>query len=122
MNTPKHTPGPWQASNTDGPWLPGGDDGLVEATTPDGLFIKREICHFFIDPDDEMTLAEDLANARLIAAAPDLAAACLAFNAALPEIGMHQQGLVRAWNMAARALDKALGETVCGHSVDGGDA
>lgn len=70
----KHTPGPWKAINTEGPWIAGGDSGTVEAVTPDGRYVRREVCSFYLDTDED--LQEDLANARLIAAAPLLLEAC----------------------------------------------
>jgi len=71
----KHTPGPWQASPdyaVDGQHR-FNDWGGVEAITPDGKYVRREICTFLIDEDGVL---EDIANARLIAAAPDLLQAC----------------------------------------------
>ena len=61
---PKHTPGPWvfyaPSSWTDGL-------GYIRPDPEDGL----EIAHH---GDDDRSAAENLANARLIAAAPDLLA------------------------------------------------
>ncbi len=58
----KHTPGPWAA-------LDHPDGGVVEAI--DGDFVRREVCHYFVDLDDN---GESEANAQLIASAPDLLA------------------------------------------------
>lgn len=54
----KHTPGPWTLSKT--------DDYVIEAVKAGSPY---EVCTYMVDSDNE---AEDLANARLIAAAPDL--------------------------------------------------
>jgi hypothetical protein len=61
-----HTPAPWEATSDDG-----AEVGLVEALSVDRKHVNREICHV-LDGGD----AETSANLRLIAAAPDLLAAC----------------------------------------------
>jgi len=58
----KHTPGPWAFSND--------KDYVVEAFKEGSPY---SICKYDVNSDSE---AEDLANANLIAAAPDLLAAC----------------------------------------------
>lgn len=67
-----HTPRPWIASND------GGETEVVEALSPNGEMVVREICHAFVDDDDRETC---LANLRLIAAAPDPLEALEAFLA-----------------------------------------
>lgn len=63
----KHTPGPWLVANTHDAYAVRGDDGM------------RPIA--YIEPSEitfagkEVTTPEDKANARLIAAAPELLAA-----------------------------------------------
>lgn len=72
-----HTPGPWRVDLT-GPFTLGGDAVPVEAVTDDGKHVRREICTCLLDTDshpDGAEWQEDAANARLIAAAPDLLAA-----------------------------------------------
>ncbi len=58
-----HTPGPWVASEWDG------ETCCVEALTPDGKMVTREICHVLNPEDDQETTK---ANLNLIAASPDL--------------------------------------------------
>lgn len=73
-----HTKGPWHI-DLETPFTLGGDSRSVEALTPDGKMVTREVANLLFDtdewPDGEGWL-EDAANARLIAAAPDLLAAC----------------------------------------------
>ncbi len=72
-----HTPAPWHI-DLESPFTLGGDSRSVDALTPDGTMVTREIACLLFDtdewPDGEGWL-EDCANARLIAAAPDLLAA-----------------------------------------------
>lgn len=64
----KHTPGPWTVSTA---------PGTVDVRSPDGGFIAS------VDIDKRMALAEIDANARLLAAAPDLLIERDALRAAL---------------------------------------
>lgn len=82
MNTPKAelcgkpTPGPWMAELGE-PFTLGGDCREVVALDLDGM-VHRGICTFVLDTDGHphgKDFLEDLANARLIAAAPKLYAA-----------------------------------------------
>ena len=91
-----HTPGPWTAD-----WGVRGDDGTEEqwnVLTDDELICDLTLC------DRDMPHATVAANARLIAAAPDLLAACIL---ALSHIGNNSTfATVRA------AIAKATGEAV----------
>lgn len=57
------------SAHTPGPWAVGGDDGLIWVTPPDTR--QNVICDLQPRDADSFT-EEDEANARLIAAAPDL--------------------------------------------------
>lgn len=77
--TTKHTPGPWEATEI----------GVIAPTiTSHSNFYVAAL----IDPDN----AEDKANARLIAAEPDLLAACKAALPALREIEADAEATVLA--------------------------
>lgn len=72
-----HTPGPWVV-DLNSPLTLGGDTVSVDALTPDGKHVDREICTLMMDTDaypNGKGWKTDAANARLIAAAPDLLAA-----------------------------------------------
>lgn len=72
----RHTPGPW-AIDLERPMVLGGDSREVYALTPDGRHVERGIATLLFDTDeypDGPAYLEDVANARLIAAAPDLLA------------------------------------------------
>ena len=88
MTTTKHTPGPWSASPSPT------SDGLYHVYKADGNFLTLED-------------AEHEANARLIAAAPDLLAA-LEAAVHLPSLPAVEQ--VRVQNQARAAIRKAKGE------------
>lgn len=62
-NSSKHTPGPWEVLHC------GIDSETILVQSGDGL----EICTTI---GEQMGLPEEAANARLIAAAPDMLAAC----------------------------------------------
>lgn len=66
----EHTPGPWAATTRQGSW----DRVVFQASNP-----NTEICQMFHDGTDENLTGE--ANARLIAAAPDLLEALEAHRA-----------------------------------------
>jgi len=82
MSETTYTPGPWHFDERQAGT---GDTGSVEALTPDGKMVTREICTVLFDDDDP---SEDAANARLIAAAPALLAACKAVAEKLDYIQM----------------------------------
>ena len=74
-----HTPGPW-AIDLERPMVLGGDSREVYALTPDGRHVERGVASLLFDTDeypDGAAYLEDVANARLIAASPDLLAACV---------------------------------------------
>ena len=114
----KHTPAPWQLSTIVG-WLDG-EDCLMVGGGDDGSMIVADI-----RTDDPRYVVA--ANARLIAAAPDLLDALSAMVAVMHALWDHQEELCKsgdiprntmankpmmnAANMATDALTKAIGET-----------
>jgi hypothetical protein len=83
---PIHTPAPW-AIDLESRFTLGGDTRSVEALTPDGKMVTREVCTLMFDSDgwpDAVEWQEDVANAVLIQAAPDMLAA---LREALPQLG-----------------------------------
>jgi hypothetical protein len=63
------TPGPWWV-DLDRPFTLGGDTVSVEALTPDGRYVEREVCSCLLDTDawpDGPEWLEDAANARFLA-------------------------------------------------------
>lgn len=110
----KHTPGPWTAKFTSGAGLSVhadvskalgprySNDCPIYHTASDsvGLSIAYELWTQFPRPEWE---AMQLANARLIAAAPDLLEACQAARALTPD-GTHTASVLDA------AIAKATGE------------
>ena len=114
----KHTPAPWQLSTIDG------EDCLMVGGGDDGIMIVADIRTDFTmwsNPHDVVA-----ANARLIAAAPDLLDALSAMVAVMHALWDHQEELCKsgdiprntmankpmmnAANMATDALTKAIGE------------
>jgi hypothetical protein len=96
----KHTSGPWTR-------LVGErfkHDSSAGVKGPDGLYIAAALDLNRYDKDDEVE-----ANARLIAAAPDLLAAC---EAALPEIyhPYDPQAGKAVYDRLRAVIDKARGE------------
>jgi len=84
-----HTPGPWTAHRCEHGWHIG--------PQPDG------VCTIH-DNTDGSRMAEHTANARLIAAAPDLLAACLGAKTAL----QGAVGNVAEIDVAIEAIDAAV--------------
>ena len=76
MSETKHTPGPWRIVGEMG------DSPFISGTMPDG--VPDHICQIIETPD-----AEDYANARLIAAAPDLLAALIEARSLLETAGRY---------------------------------
>ena len=108
----KHTPGPWIVSCLDETERPGIDAHHLNFTV---------VCYGVRNQDDEgihgRTIEEEMANARLIAAAPDLLEALLEAEAGLEFSGADKQPegqFVPAPTLALRivraAIAKAKGE------------
>ena len=96
----KHTPGPWTVGTGKTKELKGEILCVGLETTPDWTPIS------IISPVDAVT-ETDLANARLIAAAPDLLAA---LNAMLTHMGMDEDEWNKpTFNQARVAVAKATG-------------
>lgn len=79
MSAATHTPGPWFVGNNDRP-ADGDDDGLrgtdIYARIPDGGYFRGTVATLYAAPHiGGITVEERDANARLIAAAPELLAA-----------------------------------------------
>ena len=90
----KHTPGPWYVSQPNG-------------TTDDN--VSHSICVPFCrlaDVQEVGRLGESEANAALIAAAPELLAACMAAQLALAEMA-RSAGDVTEWNEGGYAYEAA---------------
>ena len=72
-----HTPGPWRLIETHVPACGGfGARWVCEITCPDNNFIVADVPEYRTYPDETPTIE---ANARLIAAAPELLEACQTF-------------------------------------------
>lgn len=100
---PKFTPGPWIV-DLDRDFIQDGDQVSIEALTPEGM-ISREVCSLFLDTGenkDGEDYEEDAANARLIAAAPDLYTSL--------QFILEHSGDPVIENVARAALRKADGE------------
>jgi len=116
MAESKHTPGPWEAD----------DDMVIAPGQPkrrfgsdrqfSGPFIVTQ-CGLYTSPDRETVLA----NARLIAAAPELLKACKSAWEWLMDIAQHNEAAHAAFvatrdnrdiNVIRAAIAKAEGETV----------
>jgi len=70
----KHTPGPW-AVDLNRDFTLGGDTVSIEAITPCGKYVRREVASCMLDTDESPygeEWLEDTANARLIAQSPAL--------------------------------------------------
>lgn len=111
-----HTPGPWKV-DLDQAFTLGGDVVSVEAISADGKYVTREICTCMLDTDshpDGADWKEDAANARLIAAAPELLAKldnlCHEAQGYLRDLASHKVDattLIGAIKQAKAALAKA---------------
>lgn len=91
----EHTPGPWEVSPDD----------------PHHIRLKDEYVFCWVDnepAENEAVMATMQANARLIAAAPDLLSACEAMLGA-EELGDRALGRVAAF-LAETAIAKATGQ------------
>lgn len=100
----KHTPGPWQMHDDD--YCPEQIYGNLELI--DGKIRGTLICEIQGDMDEP----KNLANARLIAAAPDLLAACQAWDEGFIDGESFDAEQFRVWvnehrRMARAAIAKA---------------
>jgi hypothetical protein len=104
MNTNKHTPGPWDYDWHDG------HIALYSDAQPDDYFARVEHSEWVKDEDWDggENVPERIANARLIAAAPDLLAACEAVLASIHDPS--DDDMFTFEDMLEKALAKARGE------------
>jgi len=96
MSEPKFTPGPWKKFSR---WNDRYLAVIDSIPDRDSAVVANCICHVALTNEDAK------ANAHLIAAAPELLAACEAFVAA-----DNQDGGSLAYVMAMEAIKKAKGE------------
>ena len=87
-----HTPGPWGASGTMVVSPP--TRTALERIQQDVQFTSKRIC--LTDNETYMTPEESEANAKLIAAAPTLLAACEAAYLAVPAVNVETLNQLRA--------------------------
>jgi hypothetical protein len=95
----EHTPGPWERGNNEGFW---GQNCCIEADTEIGPVVVCDFVH--------SSAVEEDANAALIAAAPDLLAACQAFVDWWEQEGQGERALRGALAAARAAIARAGGE------------
>lgn len=97
MSDVQHTPGPWvfQEGNKERPSM-----SMVHKASDRGFPIAQVIC----ETQNTKQRAEDIANARLIAAAPDLLAACHAARKTLIQFDITGDP---AFDCIGEAIDKA---------------
>ena len=115
----KHTPGPWKCE-----WLDDFNNFAIDASVEhDGLTTYVRLAHvsplYWQYPDDGERQANATANARLIAAAPELLEALRDLVERLRVLGMGMGGDLesasvedRLWEKATAAIAKATGEPV----------
>lgn len=115
MSTALHTPGPWELETVKT------SAGICHKIGPFPGTCGREVGHacVYVDglgvPDSDPKRIELLANARLIAAAPDLLAACEELKAAFMDgcgdakSGPKRLRLVKAGSEMDKAIAKAKG-------------
>ena len=108
--TQPHTPGPWRIDYLQ-------DDAPYIVAEQGKAWNNPTICHFYSDvtPEDSVTIGPWLeafdnanANARLIAAAPDMLAA-LQMHSALPA-WPDREALIKAMDATRAAITKATKE------------
>ena len=92
----KHTPGPWAYHNTPTPFIHVAAGGLP-------------ICQIYTSTAHGQSMGEQFANARLIAAAPELLEALKACAAVCAGETMNKRGLISALEQARAAIAKATG-------------
>jgi len=97
---------PAKAAHTPGPWVVGGKDNITVYTSGHrGTYHHRTAdCPYWSDRDLGPTKAQAQANARLIAASPDLLAALQAIILESDKLPEDQ------FRMAAAAIAKATGQ------------
>lgn len=114
MEEKRFTPGPWEVVDDDHHELGTDSSVLIESTS-------RGITLAIIGPGDSTTYTEDMVNAQLIAAAPELLEALQLSLAAMNEMGdildSHDMAdaetverLTPAFEMARSSISKALGK------------
>lgn len=103
----KHTPGPWTATHNTGP-------NMQSYSQPSGVMagLTTLVCGCFGDIGDGEETAK--ANARLIAAAPELLAALANVTARLRDNAPDADGEISEWDaayiaQAEQAIAKAVG-------------
>ena len=114
MNTHTHTPGPWQIQFWNDSARPSRRDTPVITTGKDAI---GELFNLW-DEDGEDREAERLANARLIAAAPEMLAALesLAVGLSPASVEMQRENLADLCRVCREIAENALAK------VKGGDA
>ena len=109
--TTKHTPGPWWAyQSITGAWCVA---TYRDGQSPTGPYIGAShgasICYSVGDDTEQRTRGNEEANARLIAAAPEMLEACqIILDVAKSAKGMTAAHLRTAISMAAGAADAAI--------------
>jgi hypothetical protein len=98
MSAPKHTPGPWVAV---GRFVEVADDNVPDICTTDPAAIGQQ--------NLPRSYAECCANARLIAAAPELLEALKELVAAVDAIGERPSGELTPRALLEALFDAALG-------------
>ncbi len=95
----KHTEGPWYADDADGSYGVWSEEGPLVALTQRGMYPNAR----------PLTDSETDANARLIAAAPDLLAACRATLAHMYDDETDAPTAAQLTEQLTRAIAKAEG-------------
>ncbi|MFG0517675.1 hypothetical protein [Kluyvera intermedia] len=113
MEEKRFTPGPWGVVDDDHHELGTDSSVLIESTS-------RGITLAIVGPGDSTTYTEDMVNAQLIAAAPELLEALQTYMSAVKRMneamidGCNVQGamsaLIGSEDMANAAIAKALGK------------
>lgn len=108
MNASKHTPGPWRIVN-----------GNVVRNDAEADFVRATTTSLVLNPPKRRRISagERKANAALIAAAPDLLAACEAVQSSLTMMlpytaGMWQKNVQASIDTLRAAIAKATGGKV----------
>lgn len=108
----KHTPGPWRAGRPDMATIVDGWDSkwiyADDHADPDNIEKTKHIA--VASSRDVEDWSEVMANARLIAAAPELLEALEKFVVHMPSKPHCTIGHLQAYDLAVRAIAKAKGE------------